>query len=107
MKLIQLHNDPKADRIRASWLQVSADDAHWLAEVADETVIADADIGADRFGYIALDRGSAGLVVAPNATQAHIDCPTDMLIVPADRYDEAVRRIPALASAASPDQPSA
>ncbi|MEM8705332.1 MAG: hypothetical protein AAGE98_02665 [Actinomycetota bacterium] len=90
--------DPKVRRIEASWMQPSRDAATWLAAAADELIVADTTLHADRFAYIGLDHGSAGLVVGPTTADAHVDCPTDVLVLRADRLAEARERIPALAN---------
>lgn len=95
---MKLTSDPKVRRIEASWLHPSKDAAAWLAARADEVVVAGTTLEADRFAYIGLDHGAAGLVVGPTTGATRVDCPTDVLVLPADLLAEATRRIPALAN---------
>lgn len=90
--------DPKVRRIEASWLRPTADAAAWLAAAADELVVADTTLASGRFAYIGLDQGVAGLVVGPRTEPARVDCPADVLVLPAGLLAEAGRRIPALAA---------
>ncbi|MEM9203904.1 MAG: hypothetical protein AAGC53_19865 [Actinomycetota bacterium] len=90
--------DPKVRRIEASWLQPSQHAAAWLAAAADELVVTDTTLRSNRFAYIGLDQGVAGLVVGPRSAATHIACPADVLVLPAGLLDEARRRIPALAA---------
>ena len=88
--------DPKVRRIEASWLQPTREDAAWLAAAADELIVADTTLEAGRFAYIGLDQGVAGLVVGAHTAAARVDCPADVLVLPAGLLAEAERRIPAL-----------
>ena len=90
--------DPKIDRIRTSWLRPTREDARWLASVADESVISGV-LEPGNFAFIALDHGSAGLIVGPGTPPTAVICPTNMLVLTSNQLGEAARRIPAVADA--------
>ena len=74
--------DPKIDRIQQS-LGLAAEDAHWLASVADE-VTADAGtlVGHARFTHVVTDAAGESFIVEAGAPPVRLTSNAPVLVVP-------------------------